>query len=278
MQGRLLLAWLLATGVPLLGVGFVGLHAAIEGPSERVATSVLVLSGAALSIGLVATVLVARSVGEPLLALRSAIGRIEAGELDVEVSVNDGSEVGLLQSGFNRMAVGLQERERLHDLFGRHVGTDVARQALDRPAALGGEQREVAALFVDLVGSTELATRWTAAEVVALLNRFFTIVVDTVGAHGGWVNKFEGDAALMLLWLSSPARSDNRARPAPKRGPGRRSDGLRGCPATDRSADFELHAILASASSSRNMRRATKRFRQRLTSLGVRPSAARRAA
>ncbi len=75
VQGRLLLAWLLATGVPLLGVGFVGLHAAIEGPSERVATSVLVLSGAALSIGLVATVLVARSVGEPLLALRSAIGR-----------------------------------------------------------------------------------------------------------------------------------------------------------------------------------------------------------
>ena len=95
VQGRLLLAWLLATGVPLLGMGFVGLHAAIEGPSERVATSVLVLSGAALSIGLVATVLVARSVGEPRLALRSAIGRIEAGELDVEVSVNDGSEVGL---------------------------------------------------------------------------------------------------------------------------------------------------------------------------------------
>jgi adenylate cyclase len=204
VQGRLLLAWLLATGVPLLGVGFVGLHAAIEGPSERVATSVLVLSGAALSIGLVATVLVARSVGEPLLALRSAIGRIEAGELDVEVSVNDGSEVGLLQSGFNRMAVGLQERERLHDLFGRHVGTDVARQALDRPAALGGEQREVAALFVDLVGSTELATRWTAAEVVALLNRFFTIVVDTVGAHGGWVNKFEGDAALCVFGAPLP--------------------------------------------------------------------------
>jgi adenylate cyclase len=102
------------------------------------------------------------------------------------------------------MAGGLQERERLHDLFGRHVGTDVARQALDRPASLGGEQREVAALFVDLVGSTELATRWTAAEVVALLNRFFTIVVDTVGAHRGWVNKFEGDAALCVFGAPVP--------------------------------------------------------------------------
>ena len=199
VQGRLLLAWLLATGVPLLGIAFVGLHAVVEGTTERVATSVLVLCAAALVIGLWTTVLVARSVGEPLLALRSALGRIEKGELEVEVPVNDGSEVGLLQSGFNRMTVGLRERERLHDLFGRHVGTDVARQALDRPTALGGEQREVAVLFIDLVGSTELATRWSATDVVGLLNRFFTIVVDAVDEHGGWVNKFEGDAALCVF-------------------------------------------------------------------------------
>jgi adenylate cyclase len=199
VQGRLLLAWVLATGVPLLGIGFVGLHAAIEGPSDRLATSVLVLSAGSVLIGLLATVLVARSVGEPLVALRRALGRIEDGELDVTVRVDDGSEVGLLQSGFNRMAVGLRERERLHDLFGRHVGADVAREALDRPIELGGEQREVAVLFVDLVGSTELAARRPASEVVSLLNRFFTLVVDTVGEHGGWVNKFEGDAALCVF-------------------------------------------------------------------------------
>jgi adenylate cyclase len=204
VQGRLLLAWALATGMPLLGLGFVGLHAVLQGASDRVATSVLVLSGVAIMSGLLATVLVARSVGEPLLALRQALGRIEEGELEVEVPVDDGSEVGLLQSGFNRMVSGLRERERLHDLFGRHVGPDVARQALERPLALGGEQREVAVLFVDLVGSTELATRWAATDVVSLLNRFFTIVVDTVGRHGGWVNKFEGDAALCVFGAPLP--------------------------------------------------------------------------
>jgi adenylate cyclase len=35
--------------------------------------------------------------------------------------------------------------------------------------------------------------------VVALLNRFFTVVVDVVEAHGGWINKFEGDAALAVF-------------------------------------------------------------------------------
>jgi adenylate cyclase len=205
VQGRLLLAWLLATGVPLLGLLFVGCHVLIEGGSpDRIAASVIVLSGGALAVGLLATVLVARSVGEPLLALRTALSRIEDGHLDVEVAVDDGSEVGLLQSGFNRMTAGLREREQLHDLFGRHVGTEVARDALDRPVALGGEQREVAALFVDVVGSTELAARWSPEEVVALLNRFFTLVVDTVGRHGGWVNKFEGDAALCVFGAPLP--------------------------------------------------------------------------
>jgi adenylate cyclase len=34
---------------------------------------------------------------------------------------------------------------------------------------------------------------------VELLNRFFTVVVEVVRAHGGLVNKFEGDAALAIF-------------------------------------------------------------------------------
>jgi len=205
VQGRLTLAWAFATGVPLLGLGLLGTHVLTEGASlERVAVSVLVLSVAAGMVGLLATVLVARSVGEPLVSLRDAVERLEEGDLDVAVPVDDGSEVGLLQSGFNNMVAGLRERERLHDLFGRHVGAEVARDALDRPVALGGEEREVAALFVDLIGSTELATRWSPEDVVSLLNRFFGIVVDTVDGHGGWVNKFEGDAALCVFGAPLP--------------------------------------------------------------------------
>src|SRR5829696_5210369 len=142
VQGRLTLAWAFATGVPLLGLGLLGTHVLTEGASlERVAVSVLVPSVAAGMVGLLATVLVARSVGEPLVSLRDAVERLEEGDLDVAVPVDDGSEVGLLQSGFNNMVVGLRERERPHDLFGRHVGTEVARNALDRPVALGGEER-----------------------------------------------------------------------------------------------------------------------------------------
>jgi adenylate cyclase len=108
---------------------------------------------------------VSRSIADPLQAVRSALGDIAGGRLGSRVAVDDASEVGLLQSGFNRMAAGLEERERLRDLFGRHVGEEVARAALERPAervALGGELREVSVLFVDLCGSTAMAARAAA--------------------------------------------------------------------------------------------------------------------
>jgi adenylate cyclase len=103
-----------------------------------------------------------------------------------------------LQAGLNRMVAGLRERQRLRDLFGRHVGVQVARQALER-TGLGGEQRQASALFVDLIGSTALASRRPAHEVVATLNALFDAVVEAVGAEGGWVNKFEGDGALCVF-------------------------------------------------------------------------------
>jgi len=118
--------------------------------------------------------------------------------------VFDGSDLGLLQAGFNRMNSGLREREELRDLFGRHVGADVARAAMDRGIELGGEELEVAVLFVDIVGSTTLASEHPPQEVVSRLNAFFGVVVEVVEAHGGWINKFEGDAALAVFGAPLP--------------------------------------------------------------------------
>jgi adenylate cyclase len=202
VKGRLVLAWITASGVPLVGLALVGIDVATRADltRSRIASSILVLSALAIAVGLAATIIAAKSVAEPVWAVRRALARVEEGDLDIDVRVDDASEIGLLQSGFNRMAAGLRERERLRDLFGRHVGEDVARAALDAgELALGGEVREVAVLFVDLTGSTAMAGRRPPEEVVSLLNRFFGVVVDVVGAHGGWINKFEGDGALCVF-------------------------------------------------------------------------------
>jgi adenylate cyclase len=153
----------------------------------------------ALTVGLLALLIAIRSVAGPVRAMRSAMARVEAGDSDVTVAVDDGGEVGLLQAGFNRMVAGLRERDVVRELFGRHVGEEVARSALDRGLDLGGELRDAGVLFVDVLGSTPFTATNDPRDVVERLNRFFGIVVEVVTVHGGWVNKFEGDAALCVF-------------------------------------------------------------------------------
>jgi adenylate cyclase len=211
VRARLLTAWTLATGVPVLGVAAISV-AQLAGSRPEAGTAAgasLFLAGLALFVGLMTIALAARAIADPVAAVRDAFARVEEGDFDARVPVDDASEIGLLEAGFNHMAAGLKERERLRDLFGRHVGEDVARAALEHEVRLGGEEREIAALFVDLVGSTTLAARRPPTEVVEMLNRFFRAVVETVEARGGFVNKFEGDAALCVF--GAPVASENPA-------------------------------------------------------------------
>jgi len=199
---RSLLFWALGTGVPVVGLMAMAVSALVHGdvPPARLAVIMLVLGGVALGAGLLVTVGAARAVADPVDSVRRGMRKVQHGELDVTVSVYDGTELGQLQSGFNTMVAGLRERERLRDLFGRHVGHDVARAAAAAgEVRLGGEVRCVGVLFVDLVGSTSLTAQRPPEEVVALLNRFFGVVVEVVEEHDGWINKFEGDAALAVF-------------------------------------------------------------------------------
>ncbi|MGY1786543.1 adenylate/guanylate cyclase domain-containing protein [Geodermatophilus sp. SYSU D00698] len=197
VRPRLLLTWGLTSAVPLLGV--VLLFADPSNPGGPGRTAVVFLAVVAVLVGGLATLLTARAVGQPLRDLRQVVQRVGAGDYTASVTVDDAGEIGLLQEGVNTMAAGLAERERLRDLFGRHVGTTVAARALAEGASLGGELRPVAALFVDVVGSTALVRRTGPEGMVGLLNRFFAVVVDAVEAEGGLVDKFEGDAALCVF-------------------------------------------------------------------------------
>jgi len=72
--------------------------------------------------------------------------KVQEEDLEQRVPVSDGTELGLLQAGFNQMADVLREREHLRDLFGRHVGQEVAAAAVAGNAELGGESRVVTVL------------------------------------------------------------------------------------------------------------------------------------
>jgi len=201
IMGRTLLVWALGSGVPVLGI----LLAAILTLSLRNITptqftvAVMILALFALVFGFILMWILSWLTATPVRVVRAALNRVEQGDFDTNLVVFDGTELGQLQRGFNSMVQGLRERERVRDLFGRHVGREVAALAEKERPELGGEERHAAVIFVDIIGSTQLVTSRPAVEVVELLNRFFAVVVDEVDKHHGLVNKFEGDAVLAVF-------------------------------------------------------------------------------
>ena len=110
VRTRLLTAWTLATGVPVLGVAAVSVAqlAGSGSDSGTAAGASLFLAGLALFVGLMTLALAARAIADPIAAVRDALARVEEGDFEARVPVDDASEIGLLEAGFNRMAVGLR--------------------------------------------------------------------------------------------------------------------------------------------------------------------------
>lgn len=199
---RLVGMWLLGSGLPALAVAGVVLTRSNGWVIQRtgsIETPILMITFFAILIGLPMMIMTSRSISDPVREVVDAMARVERGQIDTAVGVYEKSEIGRLQDGFNRMVAGIGERDRLRDLFGRHVGADVARRAMEGGFALSGDVRDVAILFIDLVGSTTLAASRPPQEVAAVLNDFFRIVVGTVDERRGLVNKFQGDAVLAVF-------------------------------------------------------------------------------
>lgn len=199
---RLVGLWLLGSGLPSLAIAGLVLTRSngwIIQKTGSVEMPILVVTLVAILIGLPVMIMTSRSISDPVREVVDAMARVERGNIDTSVGVYEKSEIGRLQDGFNRMVSGIAERDRLRDLFGRHVGADVARRAIDEGTSLSGDVREAAILFIDLVGSTTLAGSRPPQEVARVLNDFFRIVVSAVDDHHGLINKFQGDAALAVF-------------------------------------------------------------------------------
>src|SRR5690606_15035043 len=99
--------------------------------AQSLAISILLLCGVIILQALALSMLTASSISDPVRQLSQAIARAQEGTREVQVEVYAGSEIGMLQVGFNRMMEEAAKRRKLQELFGQHVGEEVAQRALD---------------------------------------------------------------------------------------------------------------------------------------------------
>ena len=171
----------------------------------------------AFTISLELTVLVTRSVLQPVDDLLEATEAVKQGDLDARVPITSGDELGELAGSFNEMMQGLSEREALREAFGAYVDPDVAERVLEEGELIEGQEREVTVMILDVWDFTAFAERSSARETVAFLNDMFEIVVPCVIEHGGHANKFLGDGLLAVFGAPERLRDHaDRARARPR--------------------------------------------------------------
>jgi len=152
-----------------------------------------------LAVGLLVGWAVIRAVMGPVRVLHDHMQEVAKGRLDQRAPIQALDTMGALSAHFNTMVEGLEQRERIRQIFGRYVARQVAERILAGQIELGGERRTATVLFADIRGFTSISERMNPEDVVNFLNAYFEVMVGCVIQHGGVLDKFIGDCIMALF-------------------------------------------------------------------------------
>jgi len=102
-----------------------------------------------------------------------------------------------------------REKAFIHNAFSRYLAPEVISQIINDPSKLnlGGEKREMTAIFTDIQGFSTISEQLDPTHLVALLNKYLTIMSNIIMKNQGTIDKYEGDA--IIAFFGAPLHYPN---------------------------------------------------------------------
>ena len=143
----------------------------------------------------------ADAVMERVHPLSLAFSALAEGDRAVRVEEKGSSDFIEVSRRFNQMVAALSLAERMERAFGVYVSPQVMGRikAQHGQALLPASSRVASVFFADIRGFTSMSEKLPAEDVVRVLNRYFERAVDVIAAHEGYLNKFIGDAVVVVF-------------------------------------------------------------------------------
>ncbi len=126
---------------------------------------------------------------EPINSFSKFLNYISIGHLNVKINMNSGDEMEELSDSFNKMSVGLCEREKL-----KRFVSDKLFTSLENPTDKKITRAKVTVLSSDIRSFTTISEKNSPEAVVSLLNDYFTLMEKSIIKYGGSIEKIVGDA------------------------------------------------------------------------------------
>lgn len=168
---------------------------------ETAASALLLGATAALALSLPAASAAAAFAGLALVWTALGVGALQAGLVwPFLTALLAAAAAGAGLMGY-RFAVADKDKRLLRKSFGLYLAPAMVDRLVSArtPPQLGGEERDVTVMFSDVAGFTALSEGLGPPQLVQVMNAYLSAMTDIVEAHGGFVDKYIGDAIVAVF-------------------------------------------------------------------------------
>jgi adenylate cyclase len=102
-----------------------------------------------------------------------------------------------------------KEKAKIKGTFSRYLAPSIVNDLLKNPekVKLGGEKKNITVFFSDVRDFTSISEKLTPEQLSHVINRYMTMMTDTLFEHNGTLDKYIGDA--MVAYWGAPVEIEN---------------------------------------------------------------------